>query len=99
MFVFGAIKSSDAYRGALRSVERDPQVIDALGTPIHAGFWVTGSVNVNNGQGNARIEFPVEGPKQRARVHAEATLESGAWHYTEIVVTPKSGPPINVRQP
>ena len=96
MVVFGAIKHSDVYREALRRAQNDPAVIAALGTPIEAGFYATGSVNVNNGAGNANVDFPISGPKGKATVHAVATKNGSAWEYSEMKVTPAGGSVINI---
>lgn len=98
-FVFGVIKSTDAYRGAVQSAQRDPRVIQALGAPIHAGFWVIGTVHVDNGEGEADIRFPLIGSRSRGRVHAVATRSASGWHYSELTVTPHDGTPIDVLSP
>jgi hypothetical protein len=97
--VFGAIKSSDVYRGARDAAQRDPRVIEAIGSPVKAGFWVSGNVKVDTGGGQADIEFPISGAKGRGRVHAVATRSAGAWHYTELTATPANGPPIDLLKP
>jgi len=97
--VFAAIKKSDVYSDALNRVRADQRVVEALGEPITPGFWVAGSMNLDNGKGNADFTFPVSGPKGSARVHAVATTEGQKWEYTELVVTPSNGPPINVLAP
>ena len=39
--VFGAMKSSDAYKMALARAKADPRVVSALGSPIEDGFFAT----------------------------------------------------------
>jgi hypothetical protein len=95
-FVFGAIKHSDVYRQALSRASSDPRVVEALGTPIEPGWWVSGSVNANNGEGTANINFPVSGPKGSARIHAAASRDNDAWSYSSIVVRPEKGGEIDV---
>jgi cytochrome oxidase complex assembly protein 1 len=97
--VFAAIKKSDVYEGALNRVRADQRVIAALGEPISPGFWVSGNVNINNGKGNADFSFPISGSKGSAKVHAVASTEGRGWEYSELVVTPSNGPPINVLTP
>src|SRR5438045_2271322 len=92
IFVFGAIKRSDAYTGALERVRADQRVIAAIGQPIEPGFWVTGNINFNNGKGNADFDFPISGPRGKARVHTVASNEGQKWEYSELRVTPASGP-------
>ena len=99
LFVFGAIKSTDAYRGARSRVERDPRVIEALGSPVETGWWISGHVNVENRRGTADFTFPVHGPKDRGTVHAVAAKENDRWDYSELTVTPSNGPPIDLLKP
>lgn len=96
LVLFGAIKSTDVYKGAASRAENDPRVIAALGSPITTGFWVAGNVNVNNSAGNADISFPIHGPNGKGSVHAAATRDSSGWHYTELTATPANGSPINL---
>ncbi|HYU25859.1 MAG TPA: cytochrome c oxidase assembly factor 1 family protein [Thermoanaerobaculia bacterium] len=96
IFVFGAIKHSDVYKGALARVQNDPRVITALGSPIEPGFLVSGNVHVDTNGGNAEINFPVSGPKAKAKVHASATLEDGKWKYETLTATPEGGAPIDL---
>lgn len=97
--VFAAIKKSDIYTDALNKARADQRVVAALGEPINPGFWVTGNMKVDNNKGSADFTFPVSGPKGSAKVHAVATTEGQKWEYTELVVTPSNGPPINVLAP
>lgn len=97
LVVFGAIKRSDVYAEALRRVQNDPAVTVALGTPIEAGLYVTGNVNLNASGGHANFDFPVSGPKGKADVHAVATLNGPKWEYSELTVTPANGPVINLQ--
>jgi hypothetical protein len=87
------------YRGAKATVQKDPRVIQALGSPVEPGWWIKGNVNVRNQTGEADIEFPISGPKGSGRVHAVATRESGGWHYSELTATPQNGPPIDLLKP
>ena len=97
--VFGAIRSTDAYKNALQMARRNPQVIAALGTPIEPGWLVGGNVNVDNDRGSAEIDFPISGPKGKAKVHAEASKESGKWIYSVLTVHVENGATIDLLHP
>lgn len=97
--VFGAVKSTDVYKGAVRKVQQDPRVVAALGEPVKPGFIVTGSVSVKNQNGTANMNFPVHGPKDKADVHVEATLDAEGWHYSTLTVIPNRGQPIDLLNP
>src|SRR5207248_1858515 len=55
IFVFGAMKRSHVYKGAVERAQNDPRVKAALGEPIETGWWVSGSVHVENSSGNAEL--------------------------------------------
>jgi len=98
-FVFRVIKATDVYKGALHRAQSDPRVVSVLGSPIEEGFFVTGSVNVDNGEGHANIDFPISGPKGQASVHVVATRDRDAWQYKVLTVKPRSGPVIDLLSP
>jgi Cytochrome oxidase complex assembly protein 1 len=85
--VFGVLKSSDVYKEALSRAQANPAVTEALGTPVEAGFLLTGSINVSNGGGDADISIPISGPQGKATIHAVAVKESGTWVYSVLEVT------------
>jgi hypothetical protein len=99
VFVVSAIKSSDVYRGAVHRVERDPRVIQSIGSPVESGWWLTGNVHVNERGGDADFTFPVHGPNGRGLVREVANRESGNWIYSELTFTPSNGSPIDLLKP
>jgi len=99
--VFGLIKRSTPYQESLHRVQSDSRVMAALGTPIEPGFFVGGKVSVDNGRGVADIIYSVKGPNGKAAVHVDANRDPAAsgWEYSEIMVRPANGPPIDVLKP
>lgn len=84
LIVFGAMKSSDAYKTAVARAKANSDVVAALGTPIAEGMWVSGKTNVNGSSGEADITFPISGPKGKAKVYAVATKTAGRWTYSTL---------------
>ena len=85
--VFGSIKSSDVYQGALTAAMEDTQVIDALGEPVEAGLIPSGSISVENNSGDASLSIPISGPKGKGTLYVEAVRSAGSWEYTLLEVT------------
>jgi cytochrome oxidase complex assembly protein 1 len=84
---FGAmamIKSSAPYQDALTAAQNSPEVQEALGTPIAAGFMPTGSVDLKNGTGTAEFVIPISGPKGSGKVHYKAAEADGKWTADEF---------------
>ena len=88
-FVFGLMKSSDAYKHALAKAKASPEVIDLLGTPIKEGYFPSGNINVSGSSGNADIAIPISGPKGSATIYLEAYKSSGEWAFSKLIVVQK----------
>ena len=86
MIVFGAMKSSDAYKTAVTRAKQNPEVIEALGTPIEEGMWVSGKTNVDGSSGSADITIPISGPKGSAKIYAIASKRAARWTYSTLEV-------------
>lgn len=84
LIVFGALKSSDAYKTAVTRAKADPQVIEALGTPIEEGMFVSGKTNVDGSSGEADLTIPLRGPKAKAKLYVVATKRAGRWTYSTL---------------
>jgi hypothetical protein len=84
--VFGLMKSSDPYREAVAAATANPAVQEALGTPIEAGFFVTGSIQVTDSTGSASLAVPLSGPRGTATIHVEGTKAAGRWTYSTFEV-------------
>lgn len=98
-FVFGTIKKTDVVAAALKQAQDSPQVQTALGTPIDLGWWISGSVKINNGAGNAEISGPISGPKAEGTILIKATKPPGGnWEYSQMEVQVTDGERINLLQ-
>jgi len=80
------LRDNEAYRIALAAAQADQRLVADLGRPIEPRWWVTGSVNAGpDGSGFANLLIPVEGPRGRATVYADASAEHGDWKFTYLV--------------
>ena len=95
-FVFGLIRSDTVYKQALHRAQTNPDVIARLGQPIEPGWWISGSLTVNNASGSANFSFPIAGPNGKATVHVEATRENDRWSYSVMRARPGSGAEIDL---
>ena len=99
VFAFGAMKRSNVYKGAVERAQNDPRVKAVLGEPVETGWWVSGSVNISNGNGNAELTIPLSGPKASGKLHAIATIENGDWKYEQLSMKPERGDRIDLLSP
>ncbi len=81
IFAFAAsmMRSVPAYDTAMAMANADADVAEVLGTPIEAGFFVTGRVDVNPASGSADLLIPVHGPTGRGRLYVSARKQAGEW--------------------
>jgi hypothetical protein len=86
LVIFGALKSTDVYKTALAGAKANPAVVEALGTPIKEGWFMSGSTHVEGTAGEADIGIPISGPKGKATIYAVATKSAGRWSYSTLEV-------------
>ena len=86
IIVFGAIKSTDTYKDAIARAKMHPAVVEALGSPIKEGFFVSGNTNVNGAAGEANLAIPISGPKGKGTIYAKASKSLGRWSYSDLIV-------------
>lgn len=84
--VFGAMKSSDAYKTALSKAKADPRVASALGSPITDGLFVSGQTNVSGSSGHSDMTVPISGPKGKGTIYFVATKFAGEWTFSKLMV-------------
>ncbi|MFA9477042.1 cytochrome c oxidase assembly factor Coa1 family protein [Phycisphaerales bacterium AB-hyl4] len=86
VFVFGMIRQTEPYQLTMERVERDPEVLAALGQPIESGWLVSGNINYAGGGGEADLSFSIRGPQGRGTVYAVLERSAGQWQWGELVV-------------
>lgn len=86
---FSLIKSSDPYQHSLEAAQSSDALQGTLGTPIDAGFLVTGNVNISGDSGTAELSYTVTGPDDSAAIYVSGDKQAGQWTYRrlEAVVT------------
>lgn len=85
-FVFGMMKSSDAYQYALAIAQANPVFETALGKPIKDGFFISGTINVTGPSGRAELAIPISGSNGNGTIFVVARKSVGLWSYTNLVV-------------
>ncbi len=88
--VFGMVKSSDVYKDALSAAQTNPAVAQALGSPIKAGIFVMGSINVSGASGQADLAIPISGPKGKGTIYAVASKVMGRWTFSKLAIEIKA---------
>jgi hypothetical protein len=84
--LFGMMRSSDVYTTAMQRMRESPQVVEALGTPIEPGWYLSGQINISGASGEASLQIPISGPKAEADLYVEAEKTSGRWTYSTLIV-------------
>ena len=86
ILVVSIFKGSDAYRDAIAQARANPIVVHELGGPIHAGWWVTGSITVNGPSGQADFSTSIQGPTSSGTLYVTAEKRAGQWQYKVLEV-------------
>jgi len=89
--LFSSIRDSEVGREALARVRASQQVAEALGTPIEAGWFVTGSIKYDQTIGRAELSMPLSGPKAKGTLRFKADKINRAWTFSRLVVELEDG--------
>jgi hypothetical protein len=84
--MFGYIKSSEAYTGAMARVRSNPAVAAALGVPIKDAYFMSGNISVNGATGAADLAIPLSGPKGGGSLFVQESKRLGVWHFDRMIV-------------
>jgi hypothetical protein len=82
----GRFKTTEAYKGALAAARTDPELIEAIGAPIHEGLFPEGEYrSTSDSSGCWSFEIPVSGSKGSATVRVLNHEEAAGSRYTFMV--------------
>lgn len=96
---FYMIHQSEPFQRAVEELNKHPVVQEKLGTPIEAGYLFSGNFEVENDDGSADLEVPVNGPKGSGTVIIKGTMTDGEWTFDSIIcVIDETGEEINLLQ-
>lgn len=90
MIIMGSIKTSDAFKMALATAAQDPRVQEKLGSPIEAGWFISGNIEVSGATGKANLSIPIHGPRGKGKLYADGTKAAGQWRFSTLAVEAES---------
>ncbi len=79
--VFGLLKNSQPFSDSMAALSANSAAVEALGEPIEAGFFVKGSISIDNDTGTADFAIPVSGPRGEGTIEVEGTKDASGWTY------------------
>lgn len=82
--VESSIKNTPAYTEALARAQANPVVAEKIGQPLHAGWFVSGSINISGSSGNADFSVPISGPKGKGTLYVVAKKSAGRWQFETL---------------
>lgn len=96
------IRNSEVFTQAMQTLESDPRAVDALGSPMEAGWLVQGNVSteLRNGvqQGSADLSVPISGPNGSGQLIISAQDFGSGWEYGQLELQVDSGGTIDLNQ-
>jgi hypothetical protein len=84
--IFSMMRSSEVYTTAMQRATSNPTIVEALGTPIEPGWYLTGEMTTSAESGTANLVVPIHGPKGEADLHINAEKVDGQWRYAALLV-------------
>lgn len=85
LFVGNAMKSSDAYKVAIREVEQNQEILAETGGIKAYGMMPEGNISISNGHGQATLQIKVIGNEKELQVSVYLEKEpNGEWKLLEL---------------
>jgi hypothetical protein len=98
--LIGSMLKGEAFDQSMVSISQNTEVIEVVGEPIEAGYFVMGSIQTSGTKGEASLQYSISGPKGEADVYVQAYKEMEAWLlYNVIVHIPETDKKIQVVTP
>ncbi len=86
--VMSVMRNSDAVTMTVDRARASQALTAEIGTPVEMGWFLGGTINIDNGKGTADVTVPVNGPKGGASIHTRATKEpDSGWVLHEATAT------------
>lgn len=78
------IQGTPIFAEAIEKANTNPEVTDALGSPVTPGMMLNGSVNQSGNTGSANFTIPLKGPKGEGSLQVDATMKGGKWTFDTL---------------
>jgi ribosomal protein L7/L12 len=76
---------------ALAIINNDPAVVQAFGTPITPGVFVTGEMSSGGSSSSASMSVPISGPKRSGELNVSGSWRRGVWDLSIWVLYDEDG--------
>jgi hypothetical protein len=82
--VQSALRSSYPYQLAVKRATESPVVTAKLGTPLHLGWFVSGSLGFNGSEGSASLGIPISGPNGKGSIKVVGKKHANHWNFETL---------------
>jgi hypothetical protein len=87
MLVVGMFRNSEVVQQAMERAATDPELVQELGTPLKAGYLISGNLQTSGSSGTADLLIPISGPKGSGSMVLVAVKSGGTWTFTTLKVS------------
>ncbi len=83
------MKQSEGFQFSFQKVQNEPRVIEMIGSPVQAGFFVGGNTKSTMGKKEVDLSYSISGPKGAAEVYFRANKILDRWEIGRFLVKKK----------
>jgi hypothetical protein len=84
--ITSSMKNSDAYKEAMKQVQKSELVAERLGGSIESDGMITGDINISGSTGTADLQIPIKGSKGEGVLFVVADKQNVQWKYKVMYV-------------
>jgi|HubBroStandDraft_5_1064220.scaffolds.fasta_scaffold385579_2 hypothetical protein len=86
LLVESSFHHSEVFVQAMARAGEDTQVRSQIGTPLTAGWLISGNLRLNGSSGNADLSIPIVGSRHKGTICAIAVKSAGTWRFKQLLV-------------
>ena len=81
-----SLRDNGAYRSSVAAIRGNLEAQAVLGTPIKAGWLVSGQIEFDENGGHAHLSYTVSGKRANGEAHVYAVYSNGQWILEQVLV-------------
>jgi len=85
-WIMSFMTSSAPFKMAVEQIKQNPVIIQSLGEPISAGWFVRGNLTTSDNSGSACLAIAISGSKTKGEIYVDAEQRSGKWDFRQLAL-------------
>jgi hypothetical protein len=97
--ITSVLQTTVPYKDAVKAAQSSPEVRQAIGDDVEPTWPITGSIRMNNSDGQAEFVIPLKGSSGSGKIKVKGACKDSVWSYETMTFTDSQGNEIDLKEP